>query len=397
MNSSGPIPASSARAMQGLPERATILERFGATPGARDELLRYGASGFREPPGGLPIRYPLPDEPFVDAWQEYVRDAGEVGVLPALRDRLVQLRFPVSHGISDTPEYRAATRSGRWPIADDGGVRLHRPDALSLHLYECPAGRIPVLTAAERDDFVTLVQALTRRNEPIPIPESMGACIVAGFNNWDRIARLKTAWIAQNPSATSGQWNQALKRMLPRRDLYQDRFILLSSGPYSGVPAGAIGLTCSDQAFSVTLRREHECAHLFCRRVWGSMRNAVLDEVIADFVGILAAVGRFQADWMLRFFGLDDHDGFRSGGRLQNYLGEPPLSAPAFRVVRRLVGAAAHNLEQYAGSLDVQPGAWQWKVQALTTLPRLSLEALAAFPPNRWPASRPRLVAEQGS
>ena len=42
--------------------------------------------------------------------------------------------------------------------------------------------------AGAREDFVFLVQSLTQRNEPEPVADSMGACIVAGYNNWDRVA-----------------------------------------------------------------------------------------------------------------------------------------------------------------------------------------------------------------
>ena len=40
----------------------------------------------------------------------------------------------------------------------------------------------------------TLIQALTARNEPVSIPASMGAMMVAGFNNWDRVRQLKELW-----------------------------------------------------------------------------------------------------------------------------------------------------------------------------------------------------------
>jgi hypothetical protein len=53
------------------------------------------------------------------------------------------------------------------------------------------AGRVPVPVAGDRSDFVSLVQAFAERNEPAPVPESMGACIVKGFNNWDRIATFR--------------------------------------------------------------------------------------------------------------------------------------------------------------------------------------------------------------
>jgi hypothetical protein len=373
--------------MSGDEFRRDVLAGFGAGGAETDELLRYGESGFQAPPGGLPARFPLTDEPFVSAWESYAQDAAERGVFPALRDRLVQLRFPVEAGIGATAAYRAATRQGVPPPEGAPGLELRSPDALRLFLHPTPAGRIPVLVAGDRGDFVALVRALTRRNEPEAVPDSMGACVVGGYNNWSRVAGLRDAWRALHPDAPEAAWSAAFREIVPRKELYQDRFVLLAVGPYSGVPAGDLGLDSGEwNADSLAIRLEHECAHYFCRRVWGSMRNSVLDELIADFVGISEAAGGFRAGWLLRFLGLEAFPAYREGARLQNYLGDPPLSPGAFRVLQRMVVAAARHLKAYSAGLDVRPGEMGWKVEALTTLPTLSLEAMAALPPERWTA-----------
>lgn len=56
---------------------------------------------------------------------------------------------------------------------------------------------------------------------------------------------------------------------------------------------------------SITIRLEHECTHYFTYRVLGSMRNNLLDELIADYQGIVSAIGKYRADWFLRFMGLE--------------------------------------------------------------------------------------------
>ena len=201
-----------------------------------------------------------------------------------------------------------------------------------------------MLVAENREDFVSLVRALAHRNEPYPVPDSMGACMVAGYNNWHRISLLRQHFLASGSALDS--WPQEFQRIKAQKELYQDRFIILSSGPYSAVQASDIGL--DEQAwrdFSLIIRREHECTHYFTRHVFSSMRNNLLDEVIADYMGITAALGRFRADWLLRFFGLDSFPIYREGGRLQNYRGNPPLSDRAFAVLQSLVVSAAANLE----------------------------------------------------
>jgi hypothetical protein len=77
--------------------------------------------------------------------------------------------------------------------------------------------------------------------------------------------------------------------------------------------------------------------------VFGSMRNALLDELIADYTGIVAATGRFDPRWFLTFLGLES-DGYRTGGRLENYRGDPPLSDRALHVLGELVRRAAWSL-----------------------------------------------------
>lgn len=356
--------------------RRAVLAALGVHGAAADELLRYDESPFQG--GGVPPLLPLADEPFVEAWARYQARATEAGVLAALREALVQLRFPVRAGVSETPEYRAATRAG-GPAPDGGGVALDAPDALRLVLHPTAAGRIPVLLAATRGDFVTLVRALTRRNEPVEIPASMGACMVAGYNNWERVARLRRAWEAGAlPVEGAAGWAEAFAVLRGRRELYQDRFIVLSPGPYSGVPAEAMELGGDEWiAVSLRIRLEHECAHYFTGRVLGSMRNNLLDEMIADYVGIASAAGSYRADWFLRFVGLEG-DGYRAGGRLQNYRGDPPLSDPAFAGLQTVVRRAAAHLQaadaEHPGLCATPLG----RARAILALAPLTLEEMAA-------------------
>jgi hypothetical protein len=155
----------------------------------------------------------------------------------------------------------------------------------------------------------------------------------------------------------------------------------VSDGPYSNVSACEMGLPEQEwRRTSTTIRLEHECTHYFTLRVFGSMRNNILDELIADYAGITAA-GRYRADWFMRFMGLEleAFPAYREGGRLQNYRGEPPLSGGAFRVLQGLVKDAAENL----GRLDSDPAYLPGRktedlAGTLLALTGFSLEELAA-------------------
>ena len=75
------------------------------------------------------------------------------------------------------------------------------------------------------------------------------------------------------------------------------------------------------------------------------MRNNVLDELIADYMGIVAAAGSYRADWFLRLIGLEAFLDWRQGSRLEIYRGE--LSGQAFSILQHLVKRAAENVETF--------------------------------------------------
>lgn len=357
--------------------RADVLRGFGAGAQAVDELLTYNENHFNCEDLGT-HQFPLEDEPFVEAWEGYVEEAHTEGAFACLKRHLVQLQFPIQEGISETETYRNAVLRGQLPErseVSDRGISLQEPDSLRIEVYPTPAGHIPLLITECRADFSTLIQALTRRNEPVPIPDSMGASMVAGYNNWGRIRAYRRAWERRTPNPTETKWKKEFKRLIPRKSLYQDSFIILSNGPYSSVPARTLGLSESEwRKHSLAIRREHECAHYFTRRVFSSMRSNILDEFIADYMGIVAVAGQFRADWLLQFLGLGSFPEYRSGARLENYRGNPPLSEPAFRVLQRLVVEAAENVARFCSSTKCLPRG----VHALLMFAHLTLEEMAS-------------------
>jgi hypothetical protein len=362
-------------------ERGAAFAAYGATEGEVAELLAYSDASPSQLPADLPLLVPLPDEPFVGAWDSYAADARQRGVHRALRARLVQLGFPVAPGMSASAPYQAATRRGiASPFAEADALELAEPDGLELRVHETAAGRVPVIVARAREDFVALVRALAHRNEPHPIPDSMGACIVGGYNNWDRVAALRAAWQAHASDRDDEHaWAAAFREIVPHRELYQDRFIILGTGPYSGMPARSLGLGDEDWlARSATIRLEHECAHYFTRRVLGSMRNDLLDELVADFVGIVASEGRYRAPWARGFLGLEAFPQYRVGGRLENYRRTPTLSDGAFRVLQHLVVDAIAQLARYDARRTRDPDPLVDRARSIMTIMSIRLAQLAA-------------------
>ena len=361
--------------------KTRVLENFGAQKDVKDELLRYNENHFCHTPTSKFPALPLSSEPHLPVWEQYAQEAKRSDVFNVLKKNLMQFKFPIEVGISNTSIYKAATRRGIEPHSDDAtGLQINAAEKLKLCIYPTLAGKIPLIMVPNRADFNTLVCALTLKNEPESIPFSMGACIVSGYINWNRIHQYQQKWMAENPfTHTATAWGEEFKRLKTQKQLYQDTFIILSKGPYSNVSGNDLNLSETKwRELSLTIRKAHECAHYFTRRVFQSMRNNLLDELIADYVGIVAAIGYFRADWALRFFGLEDFPEYRRGGRLENYRGDPPLSLEAFHILQKLVKAACEKLEHFSRNQMQGVCSPATDAKTIIALARMSLEELAA-------------------
>ncbi len=366
--------------------RREVLARLGASSGVAEELLAANAPRFPAKVGASRGPFPLEDEPHLEVWREYLGEARQRSAIAALSGRLVQLGFPVREGISRSGAYLAATRRGA-PVPAGPGLELEDPEAIELELYPSLGGSIPLLTATRRGDFVTLVRALSARNEPVPVPDSMGACIVSGLVNWDRVHRHRRAWEERHPDAGEEAWRHEFSALASRRELYQDRLILSSRGPYSGLAASRVGLPAGEwERLSLRLRRAHEAAHYLTLRVFGRLQHNVLEELVADFAGLVETFGEYRAELARAFLGVESPTQVRPEGRLANYRGSPPLSEEAFEVQARLVSAAIDSLGRIAAAAG--PGlARPHRLAALVcALVPLSLEELAGLDhSDRWP------------
>ena len=355
--------------------REACLAAAGASGDVLAELLRYDtpllAPGAPAPPATFP------DEPHVGMWEIYAEDAARDGTIPALAARLPQLRFPVTAGISGSEAYRAATRRGEGPDGPvDGGPAFVRPDDVSIGIHRTLGGRLPVLTAGAREDFETLVRVFTARNEPAPVPASMGACFVKGFNNWDRVHAFRRLWEEEHPGV---DWSEGFAELVPQKELYEDRFMILSSGPYSSLPAEAAGFAPEDwEALSLRIRRDHECTHYFTLRAAGATRTNLLDEVVADYAGLVATFGRFREDLALLFFGLEHYPEYRAGGRLENYRGTPPVSDAALEALKGLVARAIHAIARMDATLPASAREGAGLARVVLSLASLTLAEMAS-------------------
>ncbi len=363
--------------------RRRRLEELGATAETLPELLRYTENPYRERLGESLPALPLADEPHLEAWRDYAEDAVAGGAIQVLREKLVQLSFPIREGISQEEAYRSATRRGKRPSNADEALRFSAPGDVEVVVHDTLAGAIPVIVAGDRDDFETLVRALTGRNEPIVVPSAMGACLIKGLVNWDRVARYRAVWAEgghlDGTQPSEAAWQAELKSLAGRRELYQDRVLLLSTGPYSALAAAEVGFGADRwHVESSAIRLGHESFHYLTLRLFGLIRSNLLDELLADMAGLLAAHGRYSEELALRFLGLESYPEVRPEGRLTVYRGE--LSDAALPVLSRLAVEAIRNLAAIAAEAEESESA-----DLLVALAGMTLEELAT------PGCRPRV------
>jgi hypothetical protein len=285
-------------------QRAEVLRSLGADEGEIAALL-LRTERLVDPAATLPS-LPLADEPFVAWWEGALADAG-----PGAVERLVRGRL------------------GR-PIEPLRG----RVDGA---LAATPGGRLPSLHALERADFEALVRAFRRRGRSDaaqPVAAAMGAILVSGLPNPERAAaakrRLGAGFLAELAA--------------PPPDEYEDLLLVLSDGPYAGVSGARFGLDeAAWRAGSLALRIAHEGTHYLLRRACGSRGHGIADELLADFAGLHAALGRYRAAEAMAVL----------SPRLSIYRGQ--LTEQGLALVARLAERAAQSLER--ASEGVQPGA----------------------------------------
>ena len=363
---------------------------FTKNPTWIEELINYGENTFVPPNAELQLQS-FRDEAQALTWKQYVEASEIEGVYDILHKHLVQFRFPIQTGISQIAAYKTATLKGGNTAAmpEATGLQLEKPDKLRLYLYRSLAGNIPVLVVDNRADFKSIIQALCYRNEPQGIPDSMGAAMIKGLNNWHRLHKLKSNWLLKFPDLAF-----TMENLVAQKAEYQDRIIILSRIPYSNVSAEDIGLQVEDWLDkSLQLRLEHECAHYFTLRYFGRMTNHLHDEIIADYMGIRKAWGQFRADWFLHFMGLENYPDYRPSGRFKNYLGKKTLSSGALQILQTVVFKAAKNIETFDQNIGRARDQGEEQARMLTLCSLGLAELASSQAPDQLSSAYHKLIA----
>jgi len=288
-----------------------------------NNLIAY-CQGFEHSSKDWPT-LPLKNLPELDWWQELGRcsanDAGlGLQLLSTLENSLPQLLLPQVDGISRSELYKALVLKGeaaesRKLSAAGPEICWHEPEALTFWIANHPCGAMPILQTPNRNDFAQLVRALAHRGEPQQLADGVHAQAISGLIHWGLINRF-------------GRQSRA-------------QLIVLHEAPYGSVPAEQVPGNLNARewlAVSTTLRLEHEFTHLATKRLLGEMRLNLLDELIADCMGMIAALGHFDANLFGRCLGIESDD-----GRWITYTDE--LSEPEAHEAMALVMTRSLELE----------------------------------------------------
>ncbi len=247
--------------------------------------------------------------------------------------------------------YKRAVQTGEAPEEKDlshfigsSGDWLKKEDT--------PAGEVEILHLEERADFETFVRIILYRAGLKEILPSVGAQTIIGVRNWKKIRE----HMEPCTGLSEDDYWKELVSFASDKSKSTDILILISSGPYSALPAKTAGMAEEEWLkVSQDIRYYHECAHFICRRKDPEKILPLWDELTADLVGMLKAMGKYDPSLAAAFLGVSEN-GYTEG-RLIHYLSEEEKENPdeaaseVYAVIQQLARKAADTKPEDAYEL----------------------------------------------
>lgn len=233
--------------------------------------------------------------------------------IEALAKRFPQLYVAPSPTSQDA--YSSAAKRG---IAPDNANLNHfeTSDKDELRIVDTPAGPVEVLFLETRHDFETFLQIIGHKSQLFPIAPTIGAITYQGLADWGAINAACKAYLESGGT----DWMAEFARLASQPGAFRTELIVISSGPYSNIPASKTRYSEEEWLhLSREIRLNHECAHVVCRRLMPDDIKPVWDEITADATGLICAIDQYDPELAALFLGVSDQ-GFESG-RLTEYLG----------------------------------------------------------------------------
>ena len=233
------------------------------------------------------------------------------------------------------PAYRQAALRGEI-VSSTLPHLIGSPDD-RLWYEQTPAGSVPVLYLHNRQDFECCYQILACKCCAVPVPDTLGAVTIFGLNDWGAIH----THMQNCPFTRPADRRAEQQRFLSDPKNYKTPLVLLSGGCYSAVPAAQTPWEEPEWlSISRSIRLYHELTHVVCRSLYPQYRHEIFDEVLADCMGLLFAIGRYDTTLAKRFLGIAPNGSY-TGGRLANYPAALPPQQLAPQVCRLIDALAA--------------------------------------------------------
>lgn len=258
-----------------------------------------------------------------------------------------QLSLPVREGMSKSEEYISIVRKGILPA--NPVFPLPESGVAEQIIVDTPAGETEVLYLSDRKIFEYFVRALGYRCEPVPIPASTGAILISGIHNWRKINAHKQEYLL----AGGKDWAEEFRQFTSVPENYKETVILLSCGNYSALCAQDAGMEEEEWLEkSRAIRTYHELSHFVSRKLFLPNKEVLRDEVVADSVGIVAALGYYDVLLAKKVLGIEG-DTYREGGRLENYVEREQL-AEAVKRAGKIIEELQHFYDENAGTSPLE-------------------------------------------
>ncbi|MGN0597499.1 MAG: DUF7005 family protein [Ruminiclostridium sp.] len=236
-----------------------------------------------------------------------------MSVIAELSKRFPQLCIKPEKGVSQSELYRSIVRRGGQYSGDLSHFIGSEEDRLTVE--KTPAGKVEAVFLKNREDFECFYQIMAEKCEPVPVLRSVGASYIGGINDWSKI-HTHLAEYERNGGSDS---DSEFRRFTANKENYKTSIILLSDCFYSNISFEETPYDSEEwRKISLDIRKYHELTHFVCRNLFPEKIVPIWDELLADFYGLLCAVGSYDKAFALSFLGIRDEKYI--GGRMEQYV-----------------------------------------------------------------------------
>lgn len=225
-----------------------------------------------------------------------------------------QLTLDIKEGNSQSEEYKNIALRGIFP--NDLTFPLKTSGKEERIIVDTPVGKTECIFLPDREVFERFVMALGYKCEPVDIPKTTGAMFVSGLNCYRKILLHKEDFLKTH---NEDQWSEEYDRFISNKENYKEIVLLISKGYYSALSPKDAGYDEEEYLrISKDIRIYHELTHHICRKLYLDHKDAIRDEVIADSIGVIYALKKYDALLIRKFLGIEGQT-YRWGARLENY------------------------------------------------------------------------------